>query len=155
MLSRDLLRDDFETVRQTLATRNMDPSLLERWQRLDGERRAALVETEEIKRQRNEASRAIGKIKQQGGDAAGQMAEVGRMKGRIEELEARLATVEQEVESIETALPNLPHESVPVGKDESDNRVERVVGEPRAFGFEPKAHWDLGPELGILDFERA
>jgi seryl-tRNA synthetase len=155
MLSRDLLRDDFERVRQALVTRKVDPALLESWHRLDGDRRSALVELEELKRQRNEASRAIGKVKQSGGDAAEQIAEVGRLKSRIEELEGRVAAVEQELEAIEVSLPNLPSPSAPVGRDESDNRVERVVGEPRKFDFEPKAHWDLGPELGILDFERA
>src|SRR5215210_6937255 len=147
MLSRDLLRDNPEMVRQALATRNAEPALLDAWLRLDAERRADLVEVEELKRQRNEASRAIGKVKQQGGDASAEIAAVGRMKERIEELEARLA-------AIELSIPNLPHESVPVGPDESANRVERVVDEPRRFDFEPKAHWDLGPALGILDFER-
>jgi seryl-tRNA synthetase len=154
MLSRDLLRDDFDRVRERLAGRNMDLSALEAWRRLDAERRAALVEVEDLKRQRNETSREIGRIKQQGGDAAEVMATVGRMKSRVEELEGRLAALDQEIAAIETALPNLPHASVPVGKDESGNRVERTVGEPRRFDFAPKAHWDLGPELGILDFER-
>ncbi|HVR96976.1 MAG TPA: serine--tRNA ligase [Thermoanaerobaculia bacterium] len=154
MLSRDLLRDDFDTVCERLASRNMDLSALETWRRLDAERRTALVEVEDLKRQRNEASREIGKIKQQGGDAAEAMATVGRMKSRIEELETRLAALDQELAAIETSVPNLPHASVPAGKDESDNRVERTVGEPRRFDFAPKAHWDLGPELGILDFER-
>jgi len=154
MLSRDLLREDPERVRQALANRNADPSLLETWQRLDSERRTELVEVEELKRRRNDASREIGKIKQQMGDASEAIAEVGRMKARIEELEARLAAIDPELQAIELSIPNLSHESVPVGKDESANRVEKVVGEPRKFDFEPKAHWDLGPELGILDFER-
>src|SRR5215210_1588870 len=154
MLSRDLLRDNPEMVRQALATRNAEPALLDAWLRLDAERRADLVEVEELKRQRNEASRAIGKVKQQGGDASAEIAAVGRMKERIEELEARLAAIEPEIAAIELSIPNLPHESVPVGPDESANRVERVVDEPRRFDFEPKAHWDLGPALGILDFER-
>lgn len=154
MLSRDLLRDDPERVRQALANRKTEPTLLDDWRRLDTERRAALVEVEEIKRQRNEASRAIGKVKQQGGDAAAEMAAVGRMKERIEELEARLAAIEPEATALELSIPNLAHESVPVGADESANQVERAVGEPRRFDFAPKAHWDLGPALGILDFER-
>jgi seryl-tRNA synthetase len=154
MLSRDLLRDEPEMVRQALATRNADPAQLDEWLRLDTERRTDLVEVEELKRQRNEASRAIGKVKQQGGDASAEIAAVGRMKERIEQLEARLAALEPEMAAIELSLPNLPHESVPVGPDESANRVERTVGEPRRFSFEPKAHWDLGPALGILDFER-
>ncbi len=154
MLSRDLLRDDSQKVRQGLLDRNMNPTPLDAWQMLDAERRAALGESEELKRQRNEASRAIGEVKKRGGDAAEAIAAVGELKGRIEELEARLQTIDPELLAIEHTLPNLPHESVPVGKDESANRCERTVGTPREFGFPPKAHWDLGPALGILDFER-
>jgi seryl-tRNA synthetase len=154
MLSRDLLREDPEKVRQALADRNTDPALLDSWLRLDTERRADLVEVEELKRQRNEASRAIGKVKQQGGDAGEAMAAVGRLKERIEELEARLAAVGPEIESLELSIPNLSDPSAPRGKDESANRCERAVGTPRTFPFDPKAHWDLGPALGILDFER-
>jgi seryl-tRNA synthetase len=154
MLSRDLLRDDPEKVRHALADRTMDPGLLDAWLRLDAERRTALVEVEELKRQRNEASRAIGKVKQQGGDAGEGIAAVGRLKARIEELEARLAAVDPEIATIEMSLPNLPDASTPPGKDETANRCERTVGTPRSFAFEPKAHWDLGPALGILDFER-
>jgi len=154
MLSRDLLRDDPEKVRQALAGRNVDLSLLDTWLRLDAERRTDLVEVEELKRQRNEASRAIGKVKQQGGDAGEAIAAVGLLKTRIEELEARLTAVEPEIAGIELSIPNLPGAGVPVGKDEAANRCERTVGTPRDFAFEPKAHWDLGPALGILDFER-
>ena len=153
MLSRDLLRDEPEKVRQGLIHRKMNPAPLDAWQMLDAERRAALVESEELKRQRNEASRAIGEVKKSGGDASEAIAAVGQLKGRIEEVEQRLQTIDPELLAIEHTLPNLPHESVPVG-DESANRCERTVGEPRAFDFEPKAHWDLGPALGILDFER-
>ena len=154
MLSRDLLREDPEKVRQGLASRNMDSSLLDGWLRLDAERRAALVEVEDLKRQRNEASRAIGEVKKRGGDASAEIAAVGQLKARIEELEGRLAQIDPELLDIEYSFPNPPHPSVPPGRDESANRVERVVGEPRSFDFEPKAHWDLGPALGILDFER-
>jgi seryl-tRNA synthetase len=154
MLSRDLLRDDAPRVRQGLLNRQADPTPLDAWQMLDAERRAALGEVEELKRQRNEASRAIGEIKKQKGDASAEIAAVGELKGRIEELEGRLQTIDPELLAIEHSLPNLPHESVPVGKDEHANRCERTVGTPRVFDFAPKAHWDLGPELGILDFER-
>jgi len=154
MLSRDLLRDEPDKVRLGLLHRGADPAALEAWLRLDAERRAALVEVEELKRQRNEASRAIGQVKQRGGDAAEQIAAVGRLKGRVEELETRLQAIDPEMEAIEQALPNLPHASVPVGKDETANRCERTVGIPPSFDFAPKAHWDLGPALGILDFER-
>ena len=154
MLSRDLLRDDPEKVRQGLLNRNTNPAPLDAWLLLDAERRTALGESEELKRRRNEASRAIGEIKKRGGDASAEIAAVGELKGRIEELEGRLQTIDPELLAIEHSLPNLPHESVPVGEDESANRCERTVGTPREFDFEPKAHWDLGPDLGILDFER-
>jgi seryl-tRNA synthetase len=154
MLSRDLLRDEPEKVRQALADRRMDPALLDTWLRLDTERRTDLVEVEELKRQRNEASRAIGKVKQQGGDAAEAIVAVGRLKERIEELEARLAALDPEMVDVEMSLPNLPDAGVPKGEDETANRCERTIGTPRTFSFEPKAHWDLGPALGILDFER-
>ena len=130
MLARDLLRDDPEKVRQGLLNRNMDPAPLDDWLRLDAERRTDLVEVEDLKRQRNEASQAIGQVKQQGGDASEEIAAVGRLKSRIEELEARLQAIDPELAAIEQTLPNLPHESVPVGKDETANRVERTVGDP-------------------------
>lgn len=154
MLSRDLLRNEPERVRTALANRRGALGLLDEWLTLDTERRTGLVEVEEWKRQRNEASRAIGEIKKKGGDAASEIAAVSHLKGRIEAAEARLGDVEPRLADIELGLPNLPDVSAPVGTDESANRVERTVGEPPRFDFEPKAHWDLGPELGILDFER-
>jgi seryl-tRNA synthetase len=154
MLARDLLRSDPGRVRSALEARRADPDILERWLRRDEERRRLLVEVEELKRRRNEASKAIGELRRRGGDAASEIAAVSRSKGEIEALEGRLSAVDGELASAELTLPNLPHESVPPGADETANRVERVVGEPRAFAFAPKAHWDLGPELGILDFER-
>ena len=154
MLSRDLLRSEADFVRGRLEARRLDLKTFDRWSALDSERRAGLVEVEDLKRRRNDASQAIGKIKKEGGDASAQMAEVGSIKGRIEELEQRLQGVEADLLALELTLPNLPDVSVPEGPDESANVVVRRVGEPRAFGFEPKAHWDLGVELGILDFER-
>ncbi len=154
MLSRDLLRDAADRVRDLVASRGSDPDLVDRWSGLDAGRRAALVELEELKQQRNEASRKIGEIKRQGGDANDEINEVGRLKGRIGALDERLGSIDTELAEVELELPNLPHDSVPVGPDESANRVERLVGEPPTFDFEPQAHWDLGPELGILDFER-
>jgi seryl-tRNA synthetase len=154
MLSRDLLRDHPDRVRQGLTHRGADLMPFETWLRLDAERRAALVEVEDLKRRRNEASKVIGQAKARGGDAAEEIAAVAGLKARIEELEAGLGGLEEEARAIELALPNLPHDSVPVGRDESANRVERVVGTPTRFDFAPQAHWDLGPALGILDFER-
>ena len=157
MLPRDLLRNEPDLVRAALAARGQEGVLVDRFLALDGERRALLVEHEERKRQRNEASRAIGRLKAAGGDAAEANAAieaVAALKAAIEADEARLAEVDEELSGVELALPNLPHESVPPGRDESANRVEAVVGDPPRFSFPPKAHWDLGTELGILDFER-
>ena len=155
MLSRDLLRNHAEDVRPRLESRGAETTLLDRWLELDASRRSGLVEVEELKRRRNEASKAIGLVKRQGGDAAEEIAAVAEIKGKIEGLEKNLQDIEGEIGSCELSLPNLPHESVPEGDDEAANREERRIGEPRTFDFEPKAHWDLGPELGILDFERA
>ncbi|MDH3745496.1 MAG: serine--tRNA ligase [Acidobacteriota bacterium] len=154
MLAKDLLRNDTDRVRELLATRGDDGSLLDRWLALDQERREILGEVEDQKRRRNEASKEIGRLKREGGDAESIMIEVGELKKKISTHETRLSELETELDSATLNLPNLPHESVPRGADENANRVERQVGEPTSFDFEPKAHWDLGPELGILDFER-
>ena len=157
MLSRDLLRAEPDRVRDGLAARREDLADLDRWLTLDEERRSTLVEVEELKRQRNEASKRIGAIKREGRDAAAEIAAVGVLKERIEAIERRLAAVEEEAGALERRFPNLPSDTVPVGADETANRVERRVGTPRdlaAEGFAPQAHWDLGPALGILDFER-
>ena len=157
MLSRELLRHDPDRVRAALDARGEDPEPFARWLGLDAERRELLVEAEDRKRRRNEASKEIGAIKRTGGDAADEIAAVGRLKGEIEEREAKLAGIDEEIDAIERSLPNLPDTSVPIGPDDSANRIERVEGTPRDFaaeGFEPRAHWDLGPALGILDFER-
>jgi len=132
----------------------VEPELFNTWEELDRERREALVEMEDLKRQRNEASKAIGKTKKEGGDAKAQIEEVGRLKGRIAEIETQVNDVTADLSDLELRIPNLPDESVPIGTDEEANRVERIVGELPRFDFEPQAHWDLGPQLGILDFER-
>jgi len=155
MLARELLRSDFDAVRERLATRGLDPADLDRWRQADEDRRAGLVEVEELKRQRNEASKAIGQVRSQGGDASEQIAAMGELKSRIEELETAIGGYEKTLDELELSFPNLPHESAPVGPDESANREERRVGEPPTFDFEPQHHWDIGPALGILDFERA
>ena len=154
MLSRDLLRSDPERIRRAFVDRGQGPATLDQWQVLDAERRGAVTEIDELKRRRNEASREVGARKSQGGDASGLMAEVGLIKARLESLEGGLAGLDEQLAALEYRFPNLPDASVPVGTDESANRVERVVGTPRELDFEPKPHWDLGTDLGILDFER-
>ncbi len=154
MLSRERLRDTSGRTRLALESRDFDPTLFDRWQQLDGERREAQVAMEELQRQRNEASKEIGLVKRQGGDASQQIAAVSELKKRLETTESRSQEIDAEVARLEATIPNLPHDSVPEGPGEEDNRLERVVGEPTSFDFEPQAHWDLGPQLGILDFER-
>jgi seryl-tRNA synthetase len=154
MLSRDLLRSDSERVRRAFIDRGQGPAALDDWQRVDAERRSAVTEIDELKRRRNEASREVGARKGKGEDAQELIAEVGAIKARLESLEAGLAALDEALATLELRFPNLPDASVPVGADESANRVERVVGTPRAFDFAPKPHWDLGTDLGILDFER-
>ena len=155
MLSRELLRNDPERVRARFADRGLDAAGLDAWAGLDAERRAAVTENDQLKQRRNEASRLVGQKKSKGESADEIMAEVAGMKARLEELDGRIAGLDASLAELELRFPNLPHESVPVGRDESANRIERVVGEPRRFDFEPKPHWDLGTDLGILDFERA
>jgi seryl-tRNA synthetase len=155
MLARELLREQPERVRAGFEARGFDPQALTAWQAADEGRRARLVEVEELKRQRNEASKEIGRIKSQGGDAAAAIVAVGEIKGRIEALEGEMARLDAEISELELAFPNLPEASVPMGHDESANREERRVGEPPALDFEPQNHWDIGTRLGILDFERA
>ncbi len=154
MLSRDLLRSEDDTLASRLGLRGVAAGLLESWQSFDRERRSILGEVEQLKQRRNELSKQIGALKREGSDAEAVMAEVGELKAGIAGLEERLASTETELTDLEMAFPNLAHASVPAGADEAANRVERTVGEPRAFDFEPQAHWDLGPALGILDFER-
>ena len=155
MLSRDLLRERPDEVKARLVDRGVDLELVDRWTELDAERRSILVEAEALKQQRNEASKRIGEKKRTGGDAAEEIAAVGAVKDRIERHDARLGEIDASLQELELKLPNLPDDDVPAGADESANRVERVVGEPRRFDFEPRTHWDLGTALGILDFERA
>jgi seryl-tRNA synthetase len=154
MLSRELLRSEPEAVRARVAVRGGEPELVDRWIELDRRRRAVLAELEDLKRRRNEASKEIGELKREGKDAEAQIAEVGELKGRVTELEAELTTVDISLDEATLSLPNLAHQSVPEGADEEANRVERIIGDPPKFAFEPKAHWDLGLALGILDFER-
>ena len=154
MLPRDLLRNDPERVRRGFTDRGQGTASLEQWQALDSERRQAVSEGDELKRRRNEASREVGQKRSRGEPAEALMAEVTSIKERLESIDAAIARLDEDLAELELRFPNLPHESVPVGPDESANRLERIFGTPRKFEFEPKPHWDLGTELGILDFER-
>ena len=147
-------RGNLDTVAQKLATRGFQLNVAE-FRQLDQQRRAALTEAEELKRQVNAESQEIGKLKQQRADTTAQQEKVRRIKDRIAALDANANELEDSFRALLAGIPNIPHESVPVGRSSEDNVEIHRWGHPREFDFEPKAHWDLGPSLHILDLERA
>jgi seryl-tRNA synthetase len=157
MLDLNFVRDNLERVRAALEARNAPTLALDDFARLDAERRRVIAESDELNAQRNAASRAIGALMKEGrrDEADAQRAEVGQLKERIAELDRRRDEAEANMRTLLSTLPNLPHESVPVGADETANTEARRWGAPPAFDFEPKDHVDLGASLGILDLERA
>ena len=156
MLDPIFVRDNIETVRKRLAARGVDFSReLEQLAQLEAERRRVIPAVETLKRDQNAASEEVARAKRQGLDVT-PIFEANKQRGQqIKQLEGELNAIEQERMRLLALIPNLPHESVPIGTSSADNIVVRTWGEPRKFDFEPKAHWDLGPALGILDFERA
>ena len=156
MLDTAQLRDTFDETRRRLQTRGPGAdAVLDRLQELDAIRRELLPRVENLKADRNRMGEQIAQAKRTGADASALLAENKQRADEIKTLDAQLATLEDERTPLLLALPNTPHESVPVGKSAEDNLEVRRWGTPRDFDFEPKAHWDLGPALGIVDFERA
>nr|WP_283094692.1 serine--tRNA ligase [Paenibacillus sp. ATY16] len=149
------LRNEYEQVEKALKNRSASLDLISGFPELDVKRRALLVETDNLKTRRNTVSQEVAKLKKSGGDAEALIIEMREVGDRIKELDEEIRTVEAQVEELMLAIPNLPHESVPVGSSEEDNVEIRRIGEQTTFDFEPKAHWDLAQDLGILDFERA
>jgi seryl-tRNA synthetase len=154
MLAREYLRERTDDYRAALQNRGASPDL-ERFLELDAERRRTITQVEALKAQRNAASQEIAQLKKSKQDTSAQIDAMKRVGDEIKQLDERLGVVEDELKTLELYFPNVPDATVPVGPDESANRVERVWGEKPHFDFEPKAHWDLGEALGILDFERA
>jgi seryl-tRNA synthetase len=154
MLDLHYVRTHLDEVASALGRRG-DALTLDRLREVDRRRRELLVEIEGLKRHRNESSRRIGERIRSGEDATSLRAEIRQVGARISKLETELDAIDHELQQLLQTLPNLPHASVPDGRTAEDNRVERVWGEPPRFDFQPRPHWDLGPELGILDFERA
>jgi len=153
MLDINLIREQPDLVRAALRNRQMDPSPVDAILQLDEKRRALLVEVEKLKAERNAASKEIGRMK----DAAQREKKIAEMRevgDRIAELDKTVADVEAELDSITAAIPNVPDERTPIGAGEDENVVIKTVGEIPKFDFEPRPHWDLGPALGIIDFER-
>ncbi|MFS8630760.1 MAG: serine--tRNA ligase, partial [Bacillales bacterium] len=155
MLDRKLLRDNLEEVKKKLEHRGEDLGDLEKFEELDLKRRKLIQESEKLKGKRNEVSQQIAVLKKEKKDADHLIAEMRQVGERIKALDEELRAVEDELDNLMLSIPNIPHESVPVGDSEDDNVVHRTWGEPTKFDFEPKPHWEIAANLGILDFERA
>ncbi|HET8797679.1 MAG TPA: serine--tRNA ligase [Thermoanaerobaculia bacterium] len=154
MLAREYLRENPDRYREALRKRNAKVDI-DRFIELDAERRRSIAQVEQLKAQRNTASQEIAVLRKNKQDAASQIEAGKRLGDEIKSLDERLAEIETELRRLELEFPNVTHDSVPAGADESANRVERHWGAKPSFDFTPKAHWDIGEDLGILDFERA
>jgi len=152
MLDPKYLREHLESVEQRLATRG-GAVTLGRFRELDSRRRELLREAESLKAVRNAASEVISRIKDKS-QAQPRIAEMREVSAKIKTLDEELRGVDDELQGVLLTIPNIPHESVPVGMSEADNREARKWGELPRFGFTPKPHWEIGEGLGILDFER-
>ena len=150
----NFFRSNLDAVAARLATRNFALNV-EEFRDLDTRRRAAVTEAEQLKALRNSESAEVGKLKRQGIDTSELQQKMRELGDRIAALDEQVAKLDEEFREALASVPNLPHESVPVGAGAEANVEIHRWGTPREFDFEPKAHWDLGPELGILDLERA
>lgn len=153
MLDLNLIRENPDLVRTALKNRQMEVSPVDNILRLDEKRRNLLTQVEALKAERNAVSKEIGKMK----DAAEREQKIAAMRevgDRIAALDKEVTDVEAELRAITSAIPNIPDERTPIGVSEEENIVLRSVGQLPEFDFEPKAHWDLGPALGVIDFER-
>jgi len=156
MLDLNFVRENLPFVEEKLRQRGMDPAaVLKDFREVDTLRRQAITEAETSKAQRNKASEEIAKLKKAGQDASAAMAQTKELREKISALEKTATDLDVRLREILTGIPNLPHASVPVGRSADDNVEIRRWGNPPKFDFTPKPHWDLGPELGILDLERA
>jgi seryl-tRNA synthetase len=154
MLDIQLLRNDLDGVAKRLATRVIHVPV-EEFQRLEAARKGAQTRTQDLQNKRNALSRQIGEAKRKGEDASAIMAEAAALPDEVRRLEGELEQIQQQLTDLLLTIPNVPHESVPVGKSSDDNVEVRRVGTPREFEFAVKDHVDVGAGLGMLDFERA
>ncbi|MBC1273067.1 serine--tRNA ligase [Listeria booriae] len=155
MLDVKVLREDFEGVKKKLSHRGEDLGEFEKFGELDKRRRTLIIEVETLKSQRNEVSQEIAQLKREKQNADAKIEEMRVVGDRIKTFDIELNEIDEKLRNILLAIPNIPHESTPIGETEDDNVEVRKWGEIRTFDFEPKAHWDLGTDLGILDFENA
>jgi seryl-tRNA synthetase len=156
MLDLNFVRDNLALVEEKLRQRGANSAeLLKDFAAIDGERRQAITAAETLQARRNRASEEIAKLKKTGQDASAQINETKELREQIQESEKKAAGQEASLRELLAAIPNLPHDSVPVGKRAEDNVEVRRWGAPPKFDFKPKPHWELGEELGVLDLERA
>jgi seryl-tRNA synthetase len=156
MLDLSFVRDNLPLVEEKLRQRGMKPAeVLKDFAQVDAQRRQAITSAETMKAHRNRASDEISKLKKSGQDASAQIAETKELREQIQELEKAAEEYDTRLRQILVGIPNLPHQSVPVGKTADDNVEVRRWGTQRTFDFAPKPHWELGEELGVLDLERA
>lgn len=154
MLDIKMIRQNTDEIKERLATRGVKEEKIDALLEKDKRRRELLVETEGLKQKRNEVSAEIANAKRNKQDATDAIKEMREVGAKIKSLDEELEEVEATVKDMASRLPNLPNSTIPVGPDESANVELRKVGTPREFDFEPKAHWDIGEDLGILDFDR-
>lgn len=155
MLDMKYVRNNFDEVKRRLAHRGEDLGELDRFGELDVRRRELIAETEQLKAKRNEVSKEISVLKREKKDAEEAIAAMREVGDEIAKLDKELKEIEETLEHIMLSIPNLPHESVPVGEDEDDNVEARQWGTVPEFSFEAQPHWDVATNLDILDFERA
>ena len=155
MLSRDFLRKEFERLPHLFRQRNLPPGALESWRAIDEERRTQITLMETARAERNSLSQKIGAKRKAAEDSVAEEQRSRTIAAQISSFEERIRDLDARFGPIEETLPNIPQEDVPDGADETQNVVLKTWGEPTRFDFPPLAHWDLGPALGILDFERA
>ena len=154
MLDIKRIRTDFDGVASKLTTRGVTAESLENIKELDAKRREILVTVEELKAERNTVSAEIAQAKRNKENVDDKIAAMQKLSADVKNLDAELLEIDEKLNAILAVLPNTPHDSVPVGVDEEENVEVRRWGTPREFNFEPKAHWDLGEDLDILDWER-
>jgi seryl-tRNA synthetase len=147
-------RNNFDRIAERLATRGPMPQL-DQFRELDQKRRAAIFEAEKLKERKNSTTTEIQKMKREGADTADLQKQMRALGDEIASLDEQAKALDEPFRELLAGIPNLPHESVPIGRSEADNVEVRRCGQPPKFDFEPKAHWDLGAALGILDLERA
>ncbi len=155
MLDIKRIRQNPDALKRALQNRNKDAAPVDELLDIDEKRREIMARVESMKARRNQVSAEVPKLKKEGADTSALTAEMKELGNEIKALDDQIRAYDEKQDEILLAIPNIPHESVPVGPDESANVVVRTWGEPTRFDFEPKAHWDLGTDLGILDFEAA